>query len=85
LKISEFSNPNRFWAATKPFGPRYGQLKVARTVEQWPVHFYRQTDCCEAYNRLLVGHLLSQLDLSAEYDQTDLRIQSVIRTEHMAV
>jgi len=39
----------------------------------------------EAYNRLLVGHLLSQLGLSAEYDQTDPRIQSVIRTGRMAV
>ena len=39
----------------------------------------------EAYNRLLVGHLLSQLGLSAEYDRTDPRIQSVIRTGRMAV
>ena len=39
----------------------------------------------EAYNRLLVGHLLSQLGLSAEYDRTDPRIQSVIRTGRMAL
>ena len=39
----------------------------------------------EAYNRLLVDHLLSQLGLSAEYDRTDPRIQSVIRTGRMAV
>jgi len=39
----------------------------------------------EAYNRLLVGHLLSKLGLSAEYDQMDPRIQSVVRTGRMAV
>jgi len=39
----------------------------------------------EAYNRLLVGHLLSKLGLSAEYDRMDPRIQSVVRTGRMAV
>ena len=39
----------------------------------------------EAYNRLLVGRLLSKLGLSAEYDRTDLRIQSVVHTGRMAV
>ena len=39
----------------------------------------------EAYNRLLVGHLLSQLGLRAEYDRKDPRIQSVVRTGRMTV
>ena len=39
----------------------------------------------EAYNRLLVGRLFSKLDLSAEYDRMDPRIQSVVHTGRMAV
>lgn len=39
----------------------------------------------EAYNRLLIGHLFSKLGLSAEYDRTDPRVQSVVRTGRMAV
>ncbi len=39
----------------------------------------------EAYNRLLIGRLLSKLGLNAEYDRMDARIQSVVRTGRMAV
>jgi hypothetical protein len=39
----------------------------------------------EAYNRLLIRQLFSKLGLSAEYDQTDPRVQSVIHTGRMAV
>jgi hypothetical protein len=39
----------------------------------------------EAYNRLLIRQLFSKLGLSAEYDRTDPRIQSVIHTGRMAV
>jgi len=39
----------------------------------------------EAYNRLLIRRLLTKLGLSAEYDRTDPRIQSVVHTGRMAV
>ena len=39
----------------------------------------------EAYNWLLVRNLLTKLGLSAEYDRTDQRIQSVVHTGRMAV
>ncbi|MCS3708349.1 hypothetical protein GGP59_003367 [Salinibacter ruber] len=39
----------------------------------------------EAYNRLLIGRLFSKLGLSAEYDRTDPRVQSVVHTGRMAV
>jgi hypothetical protein len=39
----------------------------------------------EAYNRLLIRQLFSKLGLSAEYDRTDPRVQSVIHTGRMAV
>jgi hypothetical protein len=39
----------------------------------------------EAYNRLLIGRLFSKLDLSAEYDRMDPRVQSVVHTGRMAV
>jgi len=39
----------------------------------------------KAYNRLLIRRLLSKLGLSAEYDRTDPRIQSVVYTGRMAV
>jgi hypothetical protein len=39
----------------------------------------------EAYNRLLIRQLFSKLGLSAEYDRTDQRVQSVVRTGRMAV
>ena len=39
----------------------------------------------EAYNRLLIRQLFSKLGLSAEYDRTDPRVQSVIQTGRMAV
>ncbi|MCS3634863.1 hypothetical protein GGP57_002196 [Salinibacter ruber] len=39
----------------------------------------------EAYNRLLISQLFSKLGLSAEYDRTDPRVQSVVRTGRMAV
>ena len=38
----------------------------------------------EAYNRLLIGRLFSQLDLSAEFDLFDPRVRPVIRTGRMA-
>lgn len=37
----------------------------------------------EAYNRLLIRQLFSKLGLSAEYDRTDPRIQSVVHTGRM--
>ena len=39
----------------------------------------------EAYNRLLIGRLLTKLGLSAEYDRKDPRVQSVVHTGRMAV
>jgi len=38
----------------------------------------------EAYNRLLIGRLFSKLGLSAEYAQTDPRVQAVVHTGRMA-
>jgi hypothetical protein len=38
----------------------------------------------EAYNRLLIRQLFSKLGLSAEYDRTDPRVQSVVHTGRMA-
>ena len=38
----------------------------------------------EAYNRLLIGRLLSKLGLSAEYDRMDPRVKSVVRTGRIA-
>lgn len=45
----------------------------------------RRTYRREAYNRLLIGRLFSKLGLSAKYDRTDPRIQSVIHTGRMEV
>jgi hypothetical protein len=39
----------------------------------------------EALGRLLIGRLFSKLGLSAEYDRTDPRVQSVVHTGRMAV
>nr|WP_272509130.1 transposase [Salinibacter ruber] len=39
----------------------------------------------EACSRLLIRQLFSKLGLSAEYDRTDQRVQSVVRTGRMAV
>ncbi len=59
----------------------------------------QNAECCprtyrrEAYNRLLIGRLLSKprvptavgVGLNAEYDRMDTQIQSVVRTGRMAV
>ena len=43
-----------------------------------------QTYRREAYNRLLIGRLLTKLGLSAEYDRKDRRVQAVVHTGRMA-
>ena len=56
-------------------------LRLMAGKAEYSLRTYRR----EAYNRLLIGRLFSKLGLSAEYDRTDPRVQSVVRTGRMAV
>ncbi|MCS4134320.1 transposase [Salinibacter ruber] len=56
-------------------------LRLLAQKSECSLRTYRR----EAYNRLLIGRLFSKLGLSAEYDRTDSRIQSVVHTGRMAV
>jgi hypothetical protein len=56
-------------------------LRLLARKAECSIRTYRR----EAYNWLLIRQLFSKLGLSAEYDRTDPRVQSVIHTGRMAV
>jgi len=58
-----------------------GVLRLLAKKKDCSLHTYRR----EAYNRMLIGRLLSKLGLSAEFERSDPRIQKVVRTGRMAV
>jgi len=58
-----------------------GVLRLLAKKKDCSLHTYRR----EAYNRMLIGRLLSTLGHSAEFERSDPRIQKVIRTGRIAV